>query len=172
MVEYNTLMLEGRKHTLTHRSPSCAYPLCLEGEDMQSVTIIKTKTAGEYRAIEWIKMHPWRHVFLSLSWLSSPHFPPVLAGEPGFSLQFSSNYTSIFWPDVGPSHDNMDQHLWLFRIWKLKTVKVKFSLYSKLFNGIADKHFDRILVQPRTYNMQTVVQQESSVKAKITTFVG
>ena len=61
-------------HTYTHRSPSCAHPLCLEGEDMQSVTIIKTKTAGEYRAIEWIKMHPWGHVFLSLLLTLFPSF--------------------------------------------------------------------------------------------------
>ena len=76
VVEYNTLMLEGRKHAHIQWSPSCAHPLCLEGEDMQSVTIIKTKTAGEYRAIEQIKMHPRRHVFLSLLPALLPLFPP------------------------------------------------------------------------------------------------
>lgn len=54
VAEYNTMTLEGRKntHTQIHMSPSCAHPLWLQGEDMQSVTIIKTKTAREYRAIE------------------------------------------------------------------------------------------------------------------------
>lgn len=99
-----------------HRSFSCAHPLCLEGEDMQSVTIIKTKTATEYRAIGWIKMHPERHVFLSIL---LAHFPDTQTQANAFSFPFSFNSTCLFWSDVGPRHINTIEHLLMLRIWTL-----------------------------------------------------
>jgi len=75
---------------------------------MQSVTIIKTKTAREYRAIERIKMHPWRHVFLSLL---LANFPTAHAEEIDFSFLFSSEHTAVPWTEAGPSHSNLNKHL-------------------------------------------------------------
>lgn len=106
--------------TLTPHSP---LPVHFQGENMQSATIVQTKTAEENRANEGIKMHPWRHVFLYLSlWPSSSRLP----NRSCLSLHFSSN--CISWPDAGPSDDNMDAHLPLFRIRGIKTLNVEILL--------------------------------------------
>lgn len=52
-------------------------------------------------------------------WPSSSHLPHPSC----LSLHFSSS--CISWPDAGPSDDNMDPHLPLFRIGELKTLDVE-----------------------------------------------
>lgn len=60
--------------------------------------------------------------FISLSlWPYSSRLPHRSC----LPLHFSSNCRGIFWPDAGPSVDNTDQHLWLFRIGELKTLNVE-----------------------------------------------
>lgn len=128
-VEYQTLVLEGNTH-MCARDPPTPLPVHFQGENMQSATIVQTKTAEENRANEWIKMHPWRHVFLYLSlWPSSSHLPRRSC----LSLHFSSN--CISWPDAGPSDDNMDPHLPLFKIRELKTLNVE--ILSSYSNSLA-----------------------------------
>lgn len=111
-------------------NPHPPLPAHFQGENMQSATIVQTKTAEENRANEGIKMHPWRHVFLYLSlWPSSSCLPHRSC----LSLHFSSN--CISWPDAGPSDDNMDAHLPLFRIRELKTLNVE--ILSSYSNSLA-----------------------------------
>lgn len=66
---------------------------------------------GNIGQLSELKCIPGDMSFFLLSWLSSPHFPTVHAGETDFSLRFSSNYTSIFWPDAGPSCGHIENHL-------------------------------------------------------------
>lgn len=113
VVEYNSLMLEGRKHTGCGAPPVhilCAWRVKICKASLSS----KQKLQGNIGQLSELKCIPGDMSFFLFSLLSHPHFPTV---EIGFSLQFSSNYTALFWPDAGPSHSNMDKHLWLFRIW-------------------------------------------------------
>lgn len=114
-----------------HPHPPLPLPMHFQGENMQSATIVQTKTAEENRANEGIKMHPWRHVFLYLSLWPSSSRPPL--HRSCLSLHFSSN--CISWPDAGPSDDNMDAHLPLFRIRELKTLNVE--ILSSYSNSLA-----------------------------------
>lgn len=129
--EHNTACVQAPPPTPTLHSHS-PLPVHFQGENMQSATIVQTKTAEENRANEGIKMHPWRHVFLYRSlWPSSSGPPPL--HRSCLSLHFSSS--CISWPDAGPSDDNMDAHLPLFRIRELKTLNVE--ILSSYSNSLA-----------------------------------
>lgn len=116
VVEYNTLMLEGRQHT--HSGPPPVHILYAWRVKICKASLSsKQKLQGNIGQLSELKCIPGDMSFFLFSLLSHPHFPTVPTVEIGFSIQFSSNYTALFWPDAGPSHSNMDKHLWLFRIW-------------------------------------------------------
>lgn len=122
-----TLVL-GVTHTRVHVPPS---PHASRVKICKVPQSSKQKAAEENRANEWIKMHPWRPISLSPSLSHSGPIPLAPPHRSCLPLHFSSNCRGIFWPDAGPSVDNTDQHLWLFRIGELKTPNVEIlSSYS------------------------------------------
>lgn len=149
--------------THTHAGPPPVHILCAWSVKICKASLpSKQKLQGNIGQLSELKCIPGDMSFFLFFWLSSPHLFTVLTREIGFSLKFSSNYTSLFWPDAGTSHSNMDKHLWLFSFGKLKTAEVKCFCHTAgpLFHWLSDKHFDKILVQSRTYNVLTAVCQE------------
>ena len=99
-------------HTHTHTGPPPVHILCAWRVKICKASLSsKQKLQGNIGQLSELKCIPGDMSFLLFSWLCSPRLPTVPAGETGISLQFSSNYRSLFWPDSGSSHGNMDTHL-------------------------------------------------------------
>lgn len=133
-VEYQTLVLEGNTHMCATPSPfTSRVKICKAPQSSQQFLQRKIGQMSELKCI------PGDMSSSFSLWPSSSHLPYRSC----LSLHFSSN--CISWPDAGPSDDNMDPHLPLFRIGELKTLNAEIlSSYGK--SWLPDKPPDRVLV--------------------------
>lgn len=164
-------MLEGRKHTHSHTGPPPVHILCAwRVKICKAPPSSKQKLQGNIGQLSELKCIPGDMFFFLY-----PGSLPLIS--PPFSLENQASLCNL----VQITHASSGQMLvqvmitWTnicgyleFENWK--QWRLNFHYTANFITELLTNTLTELLVQPRTYNMQTVVQQESSVKAKITKF--